>query len=196
MNDCECGHVDAAHEVTVRVGKAWFTVALAEEEGLLDEAKASANTWWWCGFCEDACRVATVQEIEAAASPGGNDMNELTELRQANSTRVHRWHGPDSEPWTGSDWSNAMCGEAGETANVVKKLRRAETNARNEGDPEVDELLAALGDEIADTIIYLDLLALHYGIELWPAIASKFNRTSAKYGFPERLVAASQEETT
>lgn len=116
---------------------------------------------------------------------------ELTQLREANSTRVKRWHGPDSEPWTGSDWSNAMCGEAGETANVVKKLRRHETRAVNEGDPPYEALLSDLGDEIADTIIYLDLLALHYGIELWPAIVAKFNRTSAKYGFSEALAAVS-----
>jgi hypothetical protein len=43
-------------------------------------------------------------------------------LRTRNVSRLARWHDPDSEPWTGADWSNAMCGEAGEAANVVKKL--------------------------------------------------------------------------
>lgn len=46
---------------------------------------------------------------------------------ETNRVRCRRWHGPDTEPWSGADWSNAMCGEAGEAANVVKKLRRNET---------------------------------------------------------------------
>lgn len=106
----------------------------------------------------------------------------LNDLADANRSRCKRWLGPDSEPWTGSDWSNAMCGEAGETANVVKKLRRAETGAVNAGDPDHNALLIMLGDEIADTLIYLDLLAAHYD-----AVVAKFNATSERFGFPERL---------
>lgn len=49
------------------------------------------------------------------------------EVIETNRERCLRWHNPDTEPWTGADWSNAMCGEAGEAANVVKKLRRNET---------------------------------------------------------------------
>jgi NTP pyrophosphatase (non-canonical NTP hydrolase) len=109
------------------------------------------------------------------------------DLREKNATRVQRWHPEGSVPWTGADWMTATAGEMGEAANIVKKLRRADTGARNDDDPEVPMLLAALADELADTAIYLDLLALHYGINLDAAISSKFNRTSEKYGFPERL---------
>jgi len=112
---------------------------------------------------------------------------DFARLRAANATRVQRWHGPTSEPWTGADWSNAMQGEAGEAGNVVKKLRRAETGAVNDGDPSRDELIAALADEIADIVIYLDILAAHYDIDIPEAVRSKFNRTSERYGFPERL---------
>ena len=44
-----------------------------------------------------------------------------------------------------------------------------------------------LTDEIADTALYLDLLAARAGIDLGAAIVRKFNRVSEKHGFPERL---------
>lgn len=110
-------------------------------------------------------------------------------LRRANLGRCVKWHPgfPDDNEWTGADWSNAMCGEAGETANVVKKLRRYECGLKGELDPSEEELRAALADEIADTITYADLLAAKYGIDLSEAIANKFNRVSERQGFPDRL---------
>lgn len=124
-------------------------------------------------------------------------MLNFEELRAANAARVVRWHGPDAEPWSGADWSNAMCGEAGEAANVVKKLRRHETRIPGTvrvGDgvqlyntPRVPELLEKLGKEIADTIIYADLLAHYYGINLGDVVIAKFNEVSVLQRFPERL---------
>lgn len=116
-------------------------------------------------------------------------MNGLTfdALRAVNVTRCQRWHGAESEPWSGADWSNAMCGEAGEAANVVKKLRRHETGATNDGDPTPDELRAMLAHELADVCIYLDLLGQHYDIDLGAAVAEKFDIVSERYGWPERL---------
>jgi NTP pyrophosphatase (non-canonical NTP hydrolase) len=114
------------------------------------------------------------------------DLN-FNSLRAVNVTRCARWHPPESSPWTAADWSNAMCGEAGEAANKVKKFRRWETGTRNQGDPPPAELLQEIADEIADTIIYADLLANYFKIDVADAIRSKFNRTSVKMGFPERL---------
>lgn len=115
-------------------------------------------------------------------------------LSAANVSRAKRWHGGDVEPWTGADWSNAMNGEAGEAANVVKKLRRIETRITQgsyHGDETTstvrEELVAKLADEIADTIIYADLLADHYGINVARAVRDKFNRVSAAQEFPERI---------
>lgn len=56
----------------------------------------------------------------------------LEQLSATNGRRCERWHGagwkgPD-DAWTIADWSNAMAGEAGEAANVVKKLRRVQTD--------------------------------------------------------------------
>jgi NTP pyrophosphatase (non-canonical NTP hydrolase) len=109
------------------------------------------------------------------------------ELRRVNVMRCSRWHGPDSDKWSLADWSNAMCGEAGETANVIKKIRRQETGAANVGDPSIAELRRKAMEEIADVVIYCDLLAQELGGDLADAIREKFNKVSAKYGFPERL---------
>lgn len=75
--------------------------------------------------------------------------------------------------WTLADWSNAMCGEAGEAANIVKKIRR--------GDRDPD-LLRKLGDELADLCAYIDLLAFHAGINLDEAIEEKYNRLAFALG--------------
>jgi len=109
------------------------------------------------------------------------------ELRRVNVMRCTRWHGPDSEKWSLADWSNAMCGEAGETANVIKKIRRQETGAVNAGDPPMEELKRKAMEEIADVVIYCDLLAQELGGDMAKAVREKFNKVSAKYGFPERL---------
>lgn len=110
-------------------------------------------------------------------------------VSQVNAERCRRWHKgfPRDDEWTGSDWSNAMCGEAGETANVVKKLRRAEFGHAGALDAPADGLLDQLADEIADTFCYLDLLATYYGIDIAAAVTRKFNKVSELQGFPERL---------
>ena len=111
----------------------------------------------------------------------------LQELSATNRSRASRWHA-GAQPWTGADWSNAMCGEAGEAANVVKKLRRRETSIESTyNTPEQQELIGMLREEIADVIIYADLLAWHYDIDLTDAVIDKFNKVSEAQGFPERL---------
>lgn len=80
--------------------------------------------------------------------------------------------------WTLADWSNAMCGEAGEAANIVKKIRR--------GDRDPD-LVRKLGDELADLSAYIDLLAHHAGIDLDQAIEDKYNRLAFALGAPTTL---------
>lgn len=129
---------------------------------------------------------------------------DLAALRSANVSRLARWHGDDDD-WTLADWSNAMCGEAGEAANIVKKIRRTESKLwaaqKYPGDVggashAVADLPAAearaalvekLGAELADIVCYADLLAHHAGIDLAEAVWTKFNRVSEAQGFPERL---------
>lgn len=110
----------------------------------------------------------------------------FAELRAANLSRCGRWHPRGLSEWSLSDWFTATMGELGEAANVAKKLNRERDgiagNTVSEG-----QLRADLADEIADVAIYLDILAASEGIDLAAAVMAKFNRTSEKVGFPERL---------
>lgn len=107
---------------------------------------------------------------------------------RANRVRCERWHpGFPHDGWTGADWSNAMAGEAGETCNVVKKLRRDDFGKQQADAPPRDELLQKLATEIGDTFLYLDLLAQHYGLDLARCVADTFNRVSVREGFPDRI---------
>lgn len=109
-------------------------------------------------------------------------------LAATNLQRCKRWHpGFPADGWTGADWGNAAAGEMGEACNVVKKLRRGEAAMPGANDPGRDKLIEQLGQELADTVIYLDLLAQHYGIDLAEAVVAKFNAVSVREGFPERL---------
>ena len=111
----------------------------------------------------------------------------FNEFSETNRKRGHKWHA-DGEPWIGSDWSNAAAGEMGEACNVVKKLRRIETSTVSRpGEQNELVLRTKLANEIADTMIYLDLLADYYGLNLEAAIKGKFNQTSIEFGFEERL---------
>lgn len=84
--------------------------------------------------------------------------------------------------WSLSDWFTATMGELGEAANIAKKLNRVRDGIP--GNSEMpDELKQKLADEIADTFIYLDLLAQSEGISLADAVASKFDKTSLKIGY-------------
>lgn len=105
--------------------------------------------------------------------------------------RANRWHGGDFRGWSGLEWAGAMCGEAGEAANVAKKLRRVETDVAGNvwGDRPLvtSELVDKLAGECADVFLYLCLLASRYGIDLSLAVQDKFNTKSVEMGFPERL---------
>lgn len=82
--------------------------------------------------------------------------------------------------WSLADWMTAVLGELGEAANVAKELNRIRDGIPGNGEATEQQLRAALADEIADTFIYLDLLAQSQGISLEEVVIHKFNRTSAK----------------
>lgn len=88
--------------------------------------------------------------------------------------------------WSLSDWMTAVAGELGEAANIAKKLNRVRDGIPGNTQSE-PELRSALADEIADTFIYLDLLAQSQGIDLEAAIIDKFNRTSEKIGYDNKF---------
>ena len=107
-------------------------------------------------------------------------MNMFYQLRAANKVRKHEWD-PEGKI-TPEYLGNALAGEVGEACNVVKKLARKRLGLRgSEGS------VGALGQELADVIIYADLLAAEFNIDLGFKIREKFNATSDKYGLKTKL---------
>jgi NTP pyrophosphatase (non-canonical NTP hydrolase) len=90
------------------------------------------------------------------------------------------------ESWSLSDWFTATMGELGEAANVAKKLNRIRDKIPGKSLSEA-ELRAQLRREIADTFIYLDLLAQAAGFSLEDAVRETWDAKSAQIGYPGRL---------
>lgn len=112
-------------------------------------------------------------------------------IQEINVARANRWHGGNFRQWSGLEWAGALCGEAGEAANIAKKLRRIELEL--EGNQYSDHLIEKTGlvpmlaHECADTFLYLVLLAARYDINLAEAVRERFNSKSTEMGFPERI---------
>ena len=98
----------------------------------------------------------------------------LTQLRAANVSRCETFHAIGE--WSETDYACALAGEVGELCNLIKKRRRGD-----------DIPPAMLADEIADVLIYLDLLAARLGIQVDGAVVRKFNAWSVSKGLPQRL---------
>ena len=88
---------------------------------------------------------------------------------------------PDGSDWALSAWCNAVCGELGELANIIKKVER--------GDFSLEEAREKMAKEMADVVTYLDLLAFRAGINLGQSVMDKFNEISVRVGSPVRLEA-------
>lgn len=101
-------------------------------------------------------------------------------LRTANRSRAARWRGGSAA--TIEFATIELAGETGELCNRIKKFLRA-----MQGMPGGEADLGEIADEIADVVICTDLLADILGLDLGPIIQRKFNKTSEKHGFPERL---------
>lgn len=116
----------------------------------------------------------------------GTDGLTFRTLRDANIKRLpmfrdakgRRCHAPDAKgaDWSPAQWLQAVVGELGEYANLRKKVER--------GDMTLDEARDKLADELADVVIYLDILATQLGVSLGEAVISKWNRTSKRVGAP------------
>lgn len=115
-------------------------------------------------------------------------MSDLTirELQEINAHRKEEWH-KNMLPWTLGDWGNAMAGECGEACNVIKKIRRQQCGQKGTLDPDITTLRFDLGEELADTMLYLLLVAQEAGLDMEEEIRGKFNSVSIREGFPQRL---------
>lgn len=112
--------------------------------------------------------------------------NDLTfhAFRKANATRCLKWHPLGIGSWSASDWITAIVGELGETASLIKMRNRERDGLVGNKFSPTDKQIAF---EIADTVIYLDLLAEMLNIDLALAIVEKFNEVSERNGFTDRL---------
>jgi NTP pyrophosphatase (non-canonical NTP hydrolase) len=109
-------------------------------------------------------------------------------LRGANLARLPQFKNGRGEPahsqadgsdWSLSAWSNAVLGELGEAANIIKKIER--------GDVTLEEARPALAKEFADVQTYLDILAYRAGVDLGEATLQKWNEVSERVGSTVRL---------
>lgn len=77
-----------------------------------------------------------------------------------------------------SYFGNALAGEVGETCNLIKKIDRAKLI-----DKFTDVIPASeVGKELADIIIYADLIATKLGLSLGECVKQKFNEVSERLG--------------
>lgn len=88
----------------------------------------------------------------------------LATITEANLARCKRWHPGGIDDWSPERWMTATTGELGEAANALKKLWRLEDGLVSINDADRSyatrqEALDKVGEEIADTFIYLNLLA-------------------------------------
>lgn len=88
---------------------------------------------------------------------------------------------PDGADWSLGEWCNAVLGELGEAANLIKKVKR--------GDITLDEARPALAKEYADVATYLDILAFQTGVDLGAATAAKWDEVSERIDIPLRISA-------
>lgn len=109
------------------------------------------------------------------------------ELRKANVARCEQvFHKLDD--WSPTDWATALAGETGEACNEIKKLRRLDGADSVQDTPArriVLRHMAAI--ELADVVIYADLLAARLGYTLEEVVKAKFNEVSVKRGSDIRL---------
>lgn len=105
------------------------------------------------------------------------------DIRALNVARVPKF-GHSLNEWNILEWLGALCGEAGEAANIAKKIRRIDGGCSvNTGESSRSDMVKKLGGELADIFIYLDLAAASEGIDLEAAIVQKFDEVSERVGF-------------
>lgn len=124
--------------------------------------------------------------------PTTTPMLTFERVQALNEQRCEQWHQNAKREWSLLEWCGAMCGEAGEAANVAKKMLRAELNMPGNAASDTvyhleTDAQDALGKELAGTVLYAFLAASHAGIDMAAALRKTFNDKSEALGFTERL---------
>lgn len=110
------------------------------------------------------------------------------QLQYENEARCKEsFHELDS--WNTLEWMGAVAGEVGEACNIAKKLRRLQTSKgyRAEELNNAHQMTLELGQELADAVIYLDLVATSLGFNLEDLVQAKFNITSNRLKSSRKL---------
>lgn len=107
----------------------------------------------------------------------GANLARLPEFKNGRGEPAHSQ--PDGSDWCLAQWCNAVLGELGEAANIIKKVER--------GDMTLDEARPSLAREFADAQTYLDILAFRAGVDLGDATLQKWNEVSERVGSTVRL---------
>lgn len=122
--------------------------------------------------------------LKAEKSNGDLELNAFAALNLKRCEAANGFnHALDS--WNPSEWTNAMCGELGEAANLTKKISRHDQGIRGNvkaEDQDRDALRLRAIDEIADVIIYADLAIQRLRGNTAAAVRDKFNRKSIEIG--------------
>lgn len=84
-----------------------------------------------------------------------------------------------------------MCGEAGEAANIAKKIQRVRDNI-SRGDEDIADLKSKLVAELCDILLYMPMLidsiwTKEVEVRFEKILIDTFNKKSEEYGYPERL---------
>lgn len=102
------------------------------------------------------------------------------DLRYANGQRQKEWD-PDGKI-TPLFAALELAGEVGELMNMVKKMEREKLGLVG-----TTIRYSELAEEFADVLVTLDLLAMHFSIDLGYVTQLKFNKDSRAKGFETRL---------
>lgn len=111
----------------------------------------------------------------------------FAKLRKVNTIRNDEVFNPCNN-WSLMEWACAMAGEAGEVCGAIKKMRRMEEGTNSAKDPnDLNVYKRKVADEMADVIIYLDLMASKMDIDLGQAVVDKFNEVSDRMNAVTRI---------
>jgi NTP pyrophosphatase (non-canonical NTP hydrolase) len=132
------------------------------------------------GVLRDAKRIGKVKPLD------------LDIFRVENITRCVAPNGFNHplEEWSTAEWMNALAGEAGEACNVAKKILRVDKKLRGsvkKGDKSRERLVAKLANEVADVVIYADLVLAREGVSLAASVVRVWNKKSKQIGYDRKL---------
>lgn len=139
---------------------------------------------------EPAIQDPTIPFDWSQVEMSGAATNGLTfeEVQRVSKLRSARWHDTPEKQWSTLEFAGAMAGEAGEAANVAKKIKRHDCGmTQKKIRKDRGALVFGLGQELADTVLYAFCVANQEGIDLATFIVRTFNEVSDREGFPERL---------